>query len=389
MPGPRAAALACAIALTVAACTTDQTRRGYLEALAAEQTSRPSNPVVVVPGFGVTRLFDPEIGRYVWGTPRATVRKQWPDDLDLPVDPRSLAIGRDRLIPRGYVGSRGPINTGWQLTVALEKYGRYRAGNDVYPFYYDWRLGALENARELDRFVASVRSRNGGARVDVVTHSAGAIVVLAWVKLAGGAPAVRNIVAIAPPLRGTIEAFRVMARPERFLRRTFTPDTVVTWPSVPELLPEDGAIFVDESGRALDLDVWSAATWARFRFYDPRLQPAFTASLARARQFRERLRDTPLPAGVSMHVIAGDCVSTARRVLVRPDGTFVFYPGELRPDEKKLQPILFEPGDGTVPLSSAAGSTPPQLVCDGHQGIAADPTVHRALLRIFRKRSVD
>src|SRR5688500_7970431 len=229
----RAVALACgSILVVLTACTTDNTRRRYLRTLASELRTRPSNPVIVVPGFGVTRLLDPEIGRHVWGTPRAIFRNKWPDDLDLPVDQQTLIIGRDRLVPGGYVGSRGPINTGWQLTVALEKYGGYREGEDVYPFHYDWRLGALDNANRLDAFVAAIRTRHGGAQVDVVTHSAGALVALAWVKLAGGGPAVRNLVAIAPPLRGTVEGFRVMARPERFIRRTFTPNTVATWPSV-------------------------------------------------------------------------------------------------------------------------------------------------------------
>ena len=86
-----------------------------------------------------------------------------------------------------------------------------------------------------------------------------------------------------------------------------------------------------------------------------------------------------------MHVIAGDCVHTARLVMARRDGTFAFYPGELRPGETKLLPLLFEPGDGTIPLSSAAALIRPQIICDGHQGIAADPSVHRAVLRIIRE----
>lgn len=383
----RVVALACAAAVVLGACTTDRTRRGYLRATAAQLTAPPSNPVIVIPGFGVTRLLDPEIDRYVWGTPRATVRSVWPDDLDLPVDAHTLTIGRDRLVPSGYVGSRGPINTGWQLMTALEKYGRYREGEHVYPFHYDWRLSALDNAEQLEAFVAAVRRDHRGAQVDVVTHSAGAIVALTWVKLGGGSPAVRNLVAIAPPARGSIEAFRVMVRPERFIRRTFSADVAVTWPSVPELLPEEGTIFVDESGSALDLDVWSPATWQHFGLYDAALHPAFAASLARARTFRDRLRDAPLPPGVTMHVIAGDCVPTARLVVARSDGTFAFYPGELRPGEEKLRPVVFEPGDGTIPLSSAAALARPEIFCDGHQGIAADPSVHRALLRIFRHGS--
>ena len=376
--------LVCVTALPFAGCTTDRTRRGYLRDAAVQLSAAPSIPVVIIPGFGVTRLYDPEIDRYVWGTPPATMRRTWPDDVDLPIDPDTAALGRDRLVPRGFVGSRGPINTGWQLTTALEKYGGYRQGEHVYPFHYDWRLSAFDNAEHLDRFVADVRGRHDGARVDMVTHSAGAIVALTWIKLGRGAAAVRNFIAIAPPAQGSIEAFRVMARQERFLRRTFNADVVATWPSVPELLPEDGKIFVDDQGRALPLDVWSPDTWQKFGLYDASLHRPFTLSLERARRFRDRLRDAPMPQGVSMHVIAGDCVATAQRVIARNDGTFAFYPGELRPGEEPLRPTIFEPGDGTITLSTAATLARPEIFCDGHQGIASDPNVHRALIRILR-----
>lgn len=375
----RAVAFACAV-LVVAACTTDRTRRGYLRANAARFTAAPAHPVVVIPGFGVTRLFDPETGRFVWGTPRTAMRTVWADDLDLPFDAATLAAGHDRLVPRGFAGSRGPINTAWQLTIALEKFGGYTTGRDVYAFDYDWRLGARENAARLDAFVAEVRRDHGGVTVDVVTHSAGGIVALTWVKLGGGGAAVRNLVLLAPPERGVIEALRMFVRPERFIRRTFHPEVVATWPSVPELLPEDGRVFIDESGRPLDLDLWSPATWQRLGV----AHPFFAASLARARAFRDSLRDAPMPPGVSLHVIAGDCVPTARRVLARADGSYAFYPDELRPDEERLRRAMFEPGDGTIPVSSASATAQPQLFCDGHQGLAADPSVYRAIVRILR-----
>jgi hypothetical protein len=94
--------------------TTDRTRRGYLRANAAA-LGAPARPVIVIAGFGVTRLFDPVTGRYVWGTPRSVWRTGQPDELDLDA--------KDRLVPRGWVGSRGPINTGWQLAIGLRKFG--------------------------------------------------------------------------------------------------------------------------------------------------------------------------------------------------------------------------------------------------------------------------
>jgi len=335
----------------------------------------PPRPAIIIPGFGVTRLFDPVTHRYVWGTGRATFQTKYDDDLDLPIDAAGN-VGRDRLIPRGYVGSRGPVNIGWQLMEGLRKFGGYTPDRNVFPFHYDWRLSARDNADLLDALVDRVR---GEGRVDLITHSAGAIVALTYLKLGEGGAKVDHLTMIAPTQRGVVDAFRVVVRPERFVRRVFTAQMVETWPFVAELMPEDGRFLVDESGRAIDRDLWTADGWKGIR-------PVIGQQLARARRLRDALNDHPMPPGVRVSIIAGDCVATARRVLMRRDGTFVFYPGELRTDEKRLSSQLFEPGDGTVPISSADANGNAMIVCDGHQGIAADPTVHRAILRTLRRQ---
>jgi pimeloyl-ACP methyl ester carboxylesterase len=338
------------VALT-ACTTTDRTRRGYLRANAAS-LGAPPRPAIVIAGFGVTQLLDPVTGRAVWGTPRSVWRKDHLDDLDL--DPN------DRLVPGGWVGSRGPINTGWQLAIGLRKFGGYTEGVDVHPFPYDWRRSAQENARLLDALIERVR---GGGKVDLVTHSAGALVALASENAH-----IENIVMIAPPRRGVVDAFRVFVRPERFIRRTFDAETVATWPFIFELLPKEGRVFVDEEGKPLPRDLWNPADWPL----------DVSAKLAAAREFRSTLQ----PPRAKLTVIAGDCVPTAKRILQRKDGTYAFYPEELRPGEQHLAEILFEPGDGTVPVSSAGEA---MLFCDGHQGIAADPSVHRAIIRALRE----
>ncbi|HUP46049.1 MAG TPA: hypothetical protein VM779_11115 [Thermoanaerobaculia bacterium] len=358
--------------ILVAACTTDRTRRAYLRDNAAFHP-QPERAVIVIPGFGVTRLFDPLTRRHVWGTPRATMHTRYDDDLDLPSDGRS----RDRLIPHGYVGSRGPVNVGWQLTEALRRYGGYIEHRDVHPFYYDWRLSALENARSLEEMAARV---SRGGKVDLLTHSAGALVALAWIKLGDGGDRVDRLVMIAPPRRGVVDALRIFVRPERFLRRSFTPAIVATWPAVYELLPDDGRFVIGSDGEPADFDAWRAETWARLGAAarpDVRL-------LREARTFRDRLEAAPMPPGVRATILAGDCVPTARRVLFRDDGSFAFYRDELRGEEEHLRPLLFEDGDGTVPVSSAQGGSEALLFCDGHQGIATDPNVHRAILRALR-----
>ncbi|HYS54916.1 MAG TPA: hypothetical protein VER58_14255 [Thermoanaerobaculia bacterium] len=364
------AALATMICL---ACTTDATRRGYLRTIAATYDA-PPRPAIIVPGFGVTRLFDPVTRRYVWGTGRATFQTRYDDDLDLPIDDAGN-VGHDRLIPQGYVGSRGPVNIGWQLMEGLRKFGRYTPDRDVFPFYYDWRLSARENANKLDALVDRVR---GTGKVDIVAHSAGAIVALTYLKLSGGGSKVDHLVMIAPTQRGVVDAFRVVVRPERFVRRVFTTEMVETWPFVAELMPEDGRFLVDENGRPIDRDLWTAEGWQGIRGVLPQ-------QLVRARILRHALRDHPMPVGVHVSVIAGDCVATARQVLMRHDRSFAFYPGELLPDEKKLASLLFDAGDGTVPISSANVDGNAMIVCDGHQGIAADPTVHRAIIRTLRQ----
>ena len=361
--------LIAALSLSLFACTTDATRRAYLERLASTLPD-PPRPVIIVPGFGITRLFDPVTKRFVWGTAHATFQTRYADDLDLP------ANGRDRLIPRGYAGSRAPINFGWHLTEALRKYGRYTPERNVFPFHYDWRLSARENAERLAYFADSIR---GNGKIDIITHSAGATVALAYVKLGGGGDAVENLIMIAPTRRGVPDAFRVLVRPERFLRRVFRSKMVATWRSIPELLPEDGRFLIHEDGSPSDFDAWNPDSWVRYG----RSEPAFRESLLRARKFRDELRDTPMPSGVNFTVMAGDCVPTAVRVLARNDGTFVFYADELRDSEKHLAEKLFEDGDGTVAVSSAAANGHTLFFCDGHQGIVTDPNVDRALIRIL------
>jgi hypothetical protein len=348
----------CALAALAHCNTTDRTRRGYLRANAAA-LGAPPRPVIILAGFGVTRLVDPVTGRHVWGTPRAVWQREFPDDLDLDAE--------DRLVPVGWVGSRGPINTGWQLAIGLRKYGGYTEGRDLFRFHYDWRRSARDNGRLLGELVERVR---GNGQVDLVTHSAGAFVALSYAQ---DSSHVANLVMVAPLRRGSLEAFRIFLRPERFLRRTFTPAMVATWPFVFELLPDDGRVFVDEQGRRLDRDLWDAQEW-----------PVDVArQLESARAFRRALG----PPAAKVTVLAGDCVPTAVRVLARRDGTYAFYPGDLRDSEEHLATILFEPGDGTVPVSSAKAAGEALLFCDGHQGIAADPSVHRAIIRALREES--
>jgi pimeloyl-ACP methyl ester carboxylesterase len=374
-----------AAALAVAQCTTDHTRRGYLRAI-AEQYGAPPRPAIIIPGFGVTRLLDPVRKRLVWGSAHAMVQTRFEDDLDLPIDADGKP-GHDRLVPDRFAGSRGPVNIAWHLEDGLRRFGRYTPERDLFAFAYDWRLDAMENAARLADLVARVQRTTGARKVDIITHSAGAIVAQSYIKLAGGGANVEHLIMIAPVQRGVVDAFRVFVHPERFLRRSFTPEMVVTWPFITELLPEDGRFLVDEHGRTLDRNLWEPRAWDELLTLDARNRRVLAFSLAHARELRGRLKNAPMPAGIDVRVLAGDCVPTAHRVLVRGDGTFAFYPSDLRTGEERLAQTLFEPGDGTVPVSSARNGADAQLFCDGHQGIATDPNVVRTIVRTLREEA--
>lgn len=357
---PRRLKVALAMLLALA-CTSDDLRQRYLENQSAF-LSKPTHPVIVIPGFGNARLYDPTTDRFVWGTPRSMVHREYEDDLDLPVDESTFVVGRDRLVPKGFVGSRGLINTGFQIRRALETYAGY-AGM-VTVFEYDWRRSSSDAARELESLV-------GTTRVDLVTHSAGALVALAFAR--ENPSLVRRIVLIAPPLQGTLEAFRVLARGEKIVRREITPETAATFPFLFELLPSE-PFLIDERGVEVPVD------WDGFR----------PADLTRANAFDRLLRDARrsrrIPPNAEVHVIAGDCIPTARRALLRRDGSLAFYPEELRHGETALRDVMFEPGDGSIAVSSAlAGNLPHELFCDGHHGIASDPNVQRAIIRILTR----
>lgn len=406
------------MSLLVAGCfSSNAVRESYLERSALTR-ERPARPVIVIPGFGHSRLFDPELGRYVWGTGRAMMTAQFPDDFDLPVNPQTGVARSDRLLARGFIGSRGPTNASWHLCEALRKFGGYDrcvqeprgAGKvNAYAFAWDWRLSHIENAHRLDDYIEVIRSEHGDAtlRVDLVTHSAGGVVALALARFGrstldddratidraaeSAQRKLGRIVMLAPPLRGTLESFRLLNQTEKFARRALAPSTSVTFPSVPELFPADGKVFVDNAGATTSDDLWDVETWKRRKFgvFATSDVPAATGEmfrlhLARGRRFRELIEQPG--SGVPISVIAGGCVPTAARIALRADQSFVLYPSQLRPEEAALRAILFEPGDGSILVSSTRLHGEPSIVCDGHQGIALDPTVYLLILRALEDR---
>jgi len=364
----------------------------------------PSRAAIVIPGFGNTKLYDPVNKEFVWGTARSMVTAHFEDDLELPLEGEAS----DRLVPRGFVGSRAPINIAWRLSTALERFGGYvstEAPGDptVYAFEFDWRLSFVDNGRKLGQFIDELRIRRGDPleEFDIVAHSAGGLIALAYLSNGGesldtpetwsrGAAAaasrIGRAVLVATPGRGSAESFRFMVRGETMIRRSLLPARVATFPSVFELLPFD-SYAIDESGEAIDLskiDQWKKYGLAIWNSPSPdeALERRFAELLERSRRFQQALASRP--ALVPTDTIAGDCIPTVKKVLVRDDGSIVLYERELLPKEVSKFDDLFGPGDGSILTSSAEGDDPsPTYLCSGHFGLASDPDAVRAILRLL------
>ncbi|HVT03888.1 MAG TPA: hypothetical protein VHL58_11010 [Thermoanaerobaculia bacterium] len=413
------------LVLFAAACettSTDISRHEYLNDF-QKLTPTPVRPVVVIPGFANSKLCDPD--HYcVWGTARASVHTKYPDNLDLPIDETTLTVGHDKLEPRGFAGMHTWMNIGWVLSSSLLRFGKYKpegsgVPGEVYELDFDWRLSTEDGARRLDQLIDRIREEHHDPtmKVDIVTHSGGGLIALAYARI-GTASAERpeewdaasrlavskihRLVLLSVPQKGTVEAFRVMVRGQKIVRRDLTPEMVSTFPAVTEFLPADGRFLVDGEGKAIDADLWDIESWKRLQIsiFDPRraeeykrrnsahayevLTGAFENTLRHGHAF-SRAMERPVPESVGVQIIASDCLPTVRRVLMRPDRSFVIYPGELKGDERKLTTALFEPGDGSVVLSSATSDMKNvTLLCVVHQHISEDRNARRTILRTLQ-----
>jgi pimeloyl-ACP methyl ester carboxylesterase len=390
-------ALALSAALSAGCFNSTSVQRGYLERQ-RNYLGEPLRPVIVVPGFGVSQLYDERANEYVWGPAKTMMRPALDSRLVLAPD------GSTSLSPREPRNPRGPINSAWRIRDALRRYGRWSDRSEagaptVYTFAYDFRLSFGVNARELHRFIERLREERAepAVKFDLVGHSAGALVIATYLAIgdAGlehesrwpeGAARARNqvekAVLLAVPARGTPEAFRFLTSGDRIVRRSFSPDTAATFPSVFEMLPAK-EFAIDAAGNPLDLDsveVWKTRKLSIWRSGTPDASRELSFAQLLAGRARLQRALAGLQTQGNVETIAGDCIPTADRLVVRDDGTYAIYPSELRDGEERS--ASFVPGDGSVTAPSATALDPtPSLVCIGHQGLVSDPDAIRAILR--------
>jgi len=249
----------------------------------------------------------------------------------------------------------------------------YRDGHyTCFQFDYDWRRDIVESAKRLHAFIVQKRAyvqaemekrygiTNHDIKFDIVAHSMGALVARYYLRYGvadlpadgslppltwAGARYVENLVMIAPPNAGSIEALNNLIDGKKVapLVARYESAIIGTMPSVYQMLPRSRhGVLIDADTKTPYTDIYDPELWRQMRWglADPsqdsvlqKLLPHITdravrrrialehqrKALHRARQFAAAM-DVPAtpPESVSMFLVAGDAVSTDAVVAVDP-----------------------------------------------------------------------
>lgn len=235
-------------------------------------------PVIVLPGILGTTLHDeyPLGGQDLW---TAMLHKEY-ERLSLhPDDTRYEAKEPARVV----AGQPFTMIYG-DLIAALRHELSPKADlpTPVFAFAYDWRQDLERAARRLDEFIEEVIARTKllrhykgyerDARVDLVAHSMGGLVICEYLKRYGSKRCVRKVVTIATPFLGSIEAVVKLTTGMGNLSGTIPSEReremARSTPSVYHLLPSyDDAVEAKVPGLLADL--FQPGAW----------QPSIVASL--------------------------------------------------------------------------------------------------------------
>lgn len=88
------------------------------------------------------------------------------------------------------------------LSVFAAAYAKDFGEENVYNFSYDWRISPIDSAAALDEYINALKDEIGVKKVNVVAHSMGANVVLAYLA-AFGSGNINNLVFTSPAWQGT------------------------------------------------------------------------------------------------------------------------------------------------------------------------------------------
>lgn len=404
-----------------------------------ESTPRARRPpIVIVPGAPGTELVDSATGKILWPNAKLMATRGGTDRLALPLDdPETAPVVSGGLLRDVHVaGMKFPVHVYGGLEKKLLALG-YRAGDwnapsgdgEYFYFPYDWRQSVETSGR---RFSEALRELYRHSPPDtppaiVLGHSLGGLVAryalmygdavlgetgpLPPVTWAGSAH-IGTLFLVATPNKGTFIALKRLEKGiyYRWHRGAFSPETLFTFPSVFDVIPERIAPLVDGEGRDLpfrldDPDDWERVGWSVVDTEErdstippPTLRAHLARELARSARLRaalDQLASTPNP--VTVYGVAGLSRSVQRTALVtKGKGKLKVHFDPPPGARRRLKPLLFEPGDSMVAIRSfsAEGSSrdPTSSLCftrvlhstRSHHALLSSPEMLAALAEVLR-----
>jgi pimeloyl-ACP methyl ester carboxylesterase len=329
-------------------------------------------PLIVVPGMFGTRLADAR-GRLVWGS---TARLYRGPSIAAAEGARSDGLIEEMSLLPGLAG----VDVHGGLLRFLERAGGYRRGEDLIALDYDWRAGALAGAEALAALVQRVRGASDD-KVDLCCVSTGGQVARHF--LAREPRAVRRVLYVGAPQRGTFDALASLHRGFRFAPggKLFRGAEAARTQTALDALPHpDEPLFVDDRGARVPLDLYDERTWRETGLLEEAV-PELQDGLDRARAAHRAL--DVAPAGDAFVIGARHLPTPARVVLLR--GKAHVPPPAPRRDDPFVG-FTYLPGDGE--LSEASLRAVPGLdekrlwwaTPAAHARLPADPLVHRYVL---------
>jgi len=402
-------------------------------------------PVILIPGLFASKLVDDE-GNIFWGERRSPFRwKRLNKELPLPIAGQDdLAKKENRLhgerITKSLIWLKHyyELRANLGLTEIMEGVAGYILGDinkptrehNYYVFSYDWRKDNAKHAADLhDRIMAIKRAwGDPSLKVNIVAHSMGGLIARYYVKYGkrdildlhwtppptfAGAKHINKLVVVGTPHMGSTMIAELLhsGLPSWRIRPRIHPETMLTWPSMYQLLPsQKGGLFLGPSKEPIKgFDIYNRASWEKYelgpysenmnnrleRHYGEKaglrgdqLKAFMTKALRRGRKFHDAIEKGEKTSRYPVKVIAfgGDCVSTPEYAWIKEKGSIVT-------DEKDLR----IPGDGRVSRNSLVGKessllTKPSVhrthvhldfamfICESHTTLTESPTFQDNLL---------